>query len=139
MSNSDPKSPNDHSDWQLLTEFLIPSTQGMETQVVDHVAGILGQFGLEPRQMDQIMSAVDQSLLNLEGSLAPLHLRISVSGVDLEGMLPEDDLDHQEGSELAGRGLGFFLVKRIVGQLQERDSAKYRLLEVLIYRESGRT
>jgi hypothetical protein len=139
MSNSDPQNPDNHSDWQLLAEFLIPSTHGMETQVMDHITGILGQFGLEPGQMDQIMSAVNQSLLNLEGSLAPLHLRISISGVDLDGMLPEDDLDRQVGTENAGGGLGFFLVNRIVGQLQERESARYRLLEVLIYRESGRT
>lgn len=139
MSNHTPQPPNDHTDWQLLAEFLTPTEQGTETQVVDHIAGTLRQFGLEPRQMDQIMSAIDQSLQNLEGSLAPLHLRISVSGLDLDETLPEDNLERQRDLETAGSGLGFFLVKRIVGQLQDPDPAKYRLLEVLIYRESDQS
>lgn len=138
MLNPDPQSPNEDSDWKLLAEFLIPRTLGIETQVMDNVAGTLRQFGLEPRQMDQIMSTIDQSLQNLEGSLTPLHLRISVSGLDWDEILPESNVDPLENSELVGSGLGFFLIKRIVGQLQDQDPAKYRLLEVLIYRESGR-
>ena len=138
MSSPDLQSQNNHTEWKLLAEFLIPTTYGIETQVVDHVTAALRQFGLEAQQMDQILSAIDQALQNLEGILAPLHLRISVSGLDWEEILPERRPDPQEDSKLVGSGLGFFLVKRIVGELQDQDPARYRLIEVLIYRESGR-
>lgn len=137
MSNHTPQLPNDHTDWQLLAEFLIPTAPELENNIVEHIGGSLRQFGLERRQMSQIMSAIDQSLQNLEGSLAPLHLKISGSGLDLGEMLLEDNLERQRDLETAGSGLGFFLVKRIVGRVQDPDPAKYRLLEVLIYRESG--
>ena len=135
MSNHDYKPVNENSDWQLLAEYLIPGMEGRESQVVDQVAGILNPFGLEPGQKDQILSAVNQALENLEGSSTPLHLRISISGVDLEEMLPGGTWDRQKVLDLTGKGLGFFLVKRFVGQVQDPGSEKYRLLEVLIYRE----
>jgi hypothetical protein len=126
---------NDDSNWQLLTEVLIPSGQGVEAQVADHIAGILQQFGLEPGQLGPILSAVNRALQNPEGSLTPLPIRISVSGLDLEGKPPENGPDKAQVSKHRGRGLSFFLVKRIVGQLSERQPEEYRLLEVLIYRE----
>lgn len=135
MSNPDPPTSSDDFAWQLLTEFLIPARQDVGTQVVEHIAAILHQTGLEPGLLNQILSAIDQSMQNLEGNDTPLHLRISVSGVDLEEVGPASSLDRPRDLELAGRGLGFFAVKRLVGQLQARDAEKYRLLEVLIYRE----
>lgn len=141
MSNPDPHSSTDHTDRQLLAEFIVPRMQGMETQVVDyiadHVAGTLRQSGIEPRQLDQILSAINQSLQDRAGDITPLRLRISVSGMALAEMPSEDSLAHQQDLEIAGRGFGFFLVKRNVGQLRAQDPEKYRLLEVLIYREGG--
>lgn len=137
MSNSDFQSPDNHSEWQLLAEFMIPGSLRKESQALEHITGTLGQLGLEAEQLSRILSAIDQSLQSLEGNITPLHLRISVSGVDLSGMLPADRIDHQQDMDLAGRGLSFFIVKRIVGQLQAPEPEKYRLLEVLIYREAG--
>lgn len=129
------RSQNSNYDWQLLTEVLIPSEQGLETHVVGHIASILQQFDLELGQQNQILSAVNQALQNLDGSFAPLHLRISVSGLNLAGRLPENGPDEDRDSEQRGSGLSFFLVKRIVGHLPDQESEKYRLLEVLIYGE----
>jgi hypothetical protein len=114
---------------------LIPAMAGRECQVANQVAGILYPLGLEPGQRNQILSAINQALENLENSLTPLHLRISISGVALEEMLHGSTLDRQKVLELATKGLGFFLVKRIVDQVPDQGSEKYRLLEVLIYRE----
>jgi hypothetical protein len=134
MSSRD-RQPENHPDWQLLTEFVIPNFQGFETEVADHISGTLSQFGLEPEHLSQILPSIIRSLENSEGNSTPLHLRVSVSGLDFPEKLPEGGLDHWPDREYGGRGLGFFLVKRIVSQLQEQAPQKYRLLEVLIYRE----
>jgi hypothetical protein len=137
MSHPDLQSSNTHTSWKILAEFLIPTTKEIEAQAMDHIADTLNQIGLEPGQMDQIISTIDHSLQNLEGSLAPLHLRISLSGFDLGEMQPEENLNRQRDVWLDESGFGFFLVKRIVGQSQDPDPAKRWLLEVLIYRESS--
>lgn len=139
MSTRDPASLDNNSDWQLLAEFLISDLQETEAEIVDHVADVLHQYGLDPGQLGQIQTAISHSLRSVEGAFIPLRLRISVSGVNLAEAWPETcheggpELD--QGSQLAGGGLGFFLVKRLAGQLQEPGPKRYRLVEVLLYRE----
>jgi hypothetical protein len=139
MSTPNPSAHDNQTDWQLLTEFLVPNLQQMQVEVVDHVADILRQFSLDPGQLDQILVTISQSLDTLEDSFTPLRLRISVSDAVLAETWPEtyaqDGLEPDHGSLAAGGGLGFFLVKRFVGQLQEQDPKRYRLVEVLLYRE----
>lgn len=139
MSTPDPSTQDNHTDWQPLTEFLVPNVQETEAELIDHVADVLRQFKLDPRQLDQILAAISQSLQSLEDASTPLHLRISVSGVNLAEAWPktyrESGPGSVQGSQLGGGGLGFFLVKRLVGQLQEQDPKRYRLVEVLLYRE----
>lgn len=139
MSTPDPSRHDDQTDWQLLTEFLVPNLQQMQVEVVDHVAELLRQFGLDPTQLDQILATISQSLNSLEGSFTPLRLRISVSSAILAETWPEtypqDSPEPGHGGQSARGGLGFFLVKRFVGQLQEQGPKRYRLVEVLLYRE----
>lgn len=139
MSTPDPSTHDNHTDWQSLTEFLVPNVQETEDEIIDHVAHILRQFNLDPGQLDQILAAISHSLQSLEDASTPLHLRISVSGVNLAETWPEtyaqESPEPGQGSQHAGGGLGFFLVKRIVGQLKEQDPERYRLVEVLLYRE----
>ncbi len=139
MSNPYSPSPKNRSNRQLLAEFLLPTTPGLEDRVVQDITTMIRQFGLEPRQMDQIMSAIAQSLQDQEGSSAPFPVRISISGLDLDELFQEAKLVRPLDTEFAGSGLGFFLVKRIVGQINDPDPASYRLLEVLIYREVGQS
>jgi len=135
MSNPHSPSPKNRSNRQLLAEFLLPTKPGLEIQVMEDIAAMIRRFRLEPRQIDQIMSAIDQSFRDREESPAPFPLRIAISGLDLDEVLPEDRMDHPRSKEFAGSGLGFFLVKRFVGQINNPMPANYRLLEVLIYRE----
>lgn len=139
MSTPDPSTDDKHNNWQLLTEFLVPDLQETQAEIIDHVADVLRQFSLDPKQLDQILAAINQSLESLEGSFMPLRLRISVSGANLVEAWSETYLQHSpetgQGSQLGGGGLGFFLVKRFVGQLREQDPNRYRLVEVLLYRE----
>ncbi len=138
MSN-DPFAPQNHADWQLLAEFMLPSRQEKQADIIAHAADVLRQFSLDPGQLDQILSAISQSLETLQDSVTPLRLRISVSGADLAEAWQESfsqvDSDDDQRLPRAGGGLGFFLVKRIVSQLQDQDQEKYRLVEVLLYRE----
>lgn len=138
---SEPRPQNLHNDYhrQLLTEFLVPALQGAETEVMEHIAHILGQFGFEPGQLSQILSAVGQSLNSLEDEATAYQIRISVTGVELSEKPSEGTAGQLKDLGLSGRGLGFFLVKRTVYQLQELEPEKSRLLEVLIYREGGPT
>jgi len=139
MSTPDPSTHHNDTDWQLLTEFLVPDPQETQAEIGDHVADVLHQFSLDPGQLDQILAAISQSLQSLEDTPTPLRLRISVSGENLAEARPEmnlqDSPEPDHGPPAAGNGLGFFLVKRIVGQLQEHDLKGYRLIEVLLYRE----
>lgn len=138
MSKHYPLAHPNHSNWQLLTELLVPNLQEAESEIVDHVADVLHQFNLEPGQLDQILAAISQTLATLEDSFTSLHLRISMSGVDLTEVRPkadpQGDFDRDHDSQRTG-GLGFFVVRRIVEQLQEQDPKRYRLVEVLLYRE----
>ena len=135
MPKPDLHSLKNSSNWQLLAEFSIPSDRGLQSQVAADVTQTLQELHLEPQQSGIILSAVDEAMQSLEEGFLPLHVRISVSGVHLEGKLPLEDQNREQYTENKGRGLSFFLVKRIVGQLPDQESEKYRLLEVLIYRE----
>ena len=130
--------PN-HSDWQLLTEILVSNPQEAEAEIVDQVAEVLRQFSLDPGQLDQILSAVGYSLESLEERWTPLRLRISVSGLGLAEVGQETylqgSLEQGQVSSHTGSGLGLFLVKRIVSQLRGQDQQRYRLVEVVLYRE----
>lgn len=139
MSEPDSSTHQDHTEWQSLTEFLVPNAQETEAETAERVAEVLRRFSLDPAQLDQILAAISHSLQSLEDASTPLHLRISVSGVNLAETPPEthpqDSPDSGQNSQLGAGGLGFFLVKRIVGQLQDHDPERYRLVEVLLYRE----
>lgn len=139
MSTPDPSTHDNQTDWQLLTEFLVSNPQETQVEIVHHVADVLHQFSLDSGQLDQILATISQSLNSLEDSFTPLRLRISVSGAVLTETWPEtypqDSPEPDHGSQSAGGGLGFFLVKRFVGQLQEQGPKRYRLVEVLLYRE----
>jgi hypothetical protein len=139
MSTPDPSPQHNATDWQLLTEFLVPALEETQVDFSDHVADVLRQLSLDPGQLDQILAAISQSLETLESTPTPLRLRISVSGVNLAGAMPavnpQDNPESGHDPQQAGDGLGFFLVNRIVGQLQEQDPNRYRLVEVLLYCE----
>lgn len=139
MSTPNPATHDNNGDWQLLTEFLVPNILETPAEIVDHVADVLRHYGLDPGQLDQIQAAISQSIQSVEGASTPLRLRISISGANPAEAWPEThpagSPELTQGSQLAGAGLGFFLVKRFVGQLQEQDAKRYRLVEVLLYRE----
>lgn len=103
---------------------------------MEQVSTSLSQIGLEPRQVDQIISYIEDVLEDLQESQASLQIRISVSGLDFIEPQPGDDTVQQGTLGLAGSGLGFFLVKRAAGQREE--PGKQGLLEVLIYGEPSR-
>lgn len=135
MTNSDLPLPNDNPEWKVLAEFLIPRVSGMENQVLEHFQETVKQFELDPQQIDRIMLAIDESLRNLEESLVPIHLRISVSGLESNEMPLEEDIENHQEFDRVGSSLGFFVVKRVVSQFHDQVPSRHRLVEVLIYRE----
>ena len=135
MTEADLHSQNSAYNWQMLTEFSIPRDPGLESQVLADVTRTLQELDLEHAQLGIILTAVSQALQSVEGSLMPLHVRISVSGLPLEIKPPAGHLNQEQNLANESSGLGFFLVKRVIGQFPQRKSEEYRLLEVLIYRE----
>jgi hypothetical protein len=122
------------SGWQLLNEFLISGTIVADDQMMEQLESLLRNLGLGPEKVQRIHALVDQSIVGLQGIYAPLHIRLSVSD-DIFARLPEAGIENRP-IDLGQRCcLGFFVVKRIVGQLPSSELKSYRLVEVMIYGE----
>jgi anti-sigma regulatory factor (Ser/Thr protein kinase) len=77
---------------------------------------------------------MDLTLLDLVDVETPVHIKISVSGVDLKKYVAVN-AESAEELQSSKSGLGFFLVKRFVQQLQSSTESGYHMVERLIYRE----
>jgi hypothetical protein len=84
---------------------------GKEAQVKGQIGSSLKKLGLEPSQIRRIQSLMDLTLLDLVDVETPVHIKISVSGVDLKKYVAVN-AESAEELQSSKSGLGVFFWSR---------------------------
>ena len=134
----------------VLAEFHEPSAMGNERRVMDRVAEVVRDVGLDPKRYERLKTAVSEATMNAiehgnHGDPAlPVHVRISTTDHELTVRI----VDNGGGKEipaaetpdieakLAGlqkpRGWGLFLIKNMVDDLRTHTTETHHTVELVM-------
>jgi len=134
----------------VLLEFREPSVPGSERKVMERVAAVVANVGLDAKRYERLKTAVSEAAMNAieHGNHSdpelPVHVRVSVTGdelmvriVDNGGgkEIPEAETPDLE-AKLAGlqkpRGWGLFLIKNMVDDLRTHTTETHHTVELVM-------
>jgi serine phosphatase RsbU (regulator of sigma subunit)/anti-sigma regulatory factor (Ser/Thr protein kinase) len=134
----------------VLAEFHEPSAMGNERKVMERVAEVVRDVGLDPKRYARLKTAVSEAAMNAieHGNHGdpklPVHVRVSttereltVTIVDNGGgkEIPEAETPDLE-AKLAGlqkpRGWGLFLIKNMVDDLRTHTTETHHTVELVM-------
>jgi serine phosphatase RsbU (regulator of sigma subunit)/anti-sigma regulatory factor (Ser/Thr protein kinase) len=139
--------------WELLSEFSLPSEKHNEIKAVEYVSQVIDGLGISDEQMESLMTAVAESVMNaiehgnqynpnLEVEIRILTSRntilISVADQGEGGPIPnleKPDLFAKLAGEQSPRGWGFFLIERMVDRMVFRQEEGRNIIDLYLNRE----
>ena len=135
---------------RVVAEFEEPSVPGSERRLMDRVAAVTQEFGLEPKRFERLKTAVSEAAMNAieHGNQGnpdlPVRVQVSTTGrelivriVDNGGgkEIPEAETPDIE-AKLAGlqkpRGWGLFLIKNMVDDLRTHTTETHHTIELVM-------
>jgi anti-sigma regulatory factor (Ser/Thr protein kinase) len=134
----------------VLLEFRESSAPGNERKIMQRVADVVSDVGLQPKQLERLKTAVSEAAMNAieHGNHGdpdlPVHVRVAVTDgelvvriVDNGGgkEIPEAETPDLE-AKLAGlqkpRGWGLFLIKNMVDELRTHTTETHHIVELIM-------
>jgi serine phosphatase RsbU (regulator of sigma subunit)/anti-sigma regulatory factor (Ser/Thr protein kinase) len=138
--------PGEH----VLAEFRESSAMGNERKVMERVAEVVRDVGLDPKRYERLKTAVSEAAMNAiehgnHGDPAlPIHVRVSATARELTVRIvdngggkeiPEAETPDIE-AKLAGlqkpRGWGLFLIKNMVDDLRTHTTETHHTVELVM-------
>jgi len=142
MTNTQPPSS---SLWQILTEINLAGQPGIDQVAWDHVAGVVRSLQLAPADLERLKTAIAETMLkaikrgrHYRSDLpVSIQLRISYKTLARPTTNHKDmpDLTANTSAQESLRGWGFFLVERMVDDIQIRGKNTHNSIELFLYRE----
>lgn len=134
----------------VLAEFHEPSVMGNERKVMERVAEVVRDVGLDPKRYERLKTAVSEATMNAieHGNHGdpglPVHVRVSATDHELTVRIvdngggkeiPEAETPDLE-AKLAGlqkpRGWGLFLIKNMVDDLRTHTTETHHTVELVM-------
>jgi anti-sigma regulatory factor (Ser/Thr protein kinase) len=135
--------------WELISEFSLPSEPGNELQAMEKVAGIAKDFGFPEERMERLKTAVAEATMNAmeHGNHYQSELMVEVRVLTSPAALAVRIRDHGGGkaipepetpdleAKLAGqqspRGWGLFLIKNMVDEMNVESDDVHHTIELI--------
>jgi len=150
MTNAHPSS---QSAWQTLAEFNLSSQLGADRLARDDVAAAVRPLNLSPADLERLKTAVAEAVLNAiehgnrYRSDLPVTIRFRVSYMAVavqitdQGNVPirdpeTPDLSAKVSEQGPPQGWGFFLIERMVDDIQIISNGIHHSIELFLYLES---
>jgi serine/threonine-protein kinase RsbW len=140
--------------WQTLAEFILPSQLDSERQARAQIAEVVHPLKLPEAHLERLKTAVTEATLNAieHGNRyrpdTPVIIRVQISEQALRvsitdqggGPIPSPEPPNLE-AKLSGRqgprGWGFFLIEKMVDNLQISEDEAHHSIELFLYLEGG--
>lgn len=140
-------------EWELLSEFSVPSELHNEIKAVEVVAEVIEGLGISKEQSTKLKTAVAEAVMNaiehgnkfnpcLEVDIRVQAnqnmLLISVSDQGAGGFIPKyepPDLQAKLAGEQSPRGWGLFLIRKMVDRMDFREEAGHNIIDLYLYKE----
>jgi anti-sigma regulatory factor (Ser/Thr protein kinase) len=139
--------------WALLDEFSISSQPGMERPAADRVAAVARDIGLPAGRVDQLHTAVAETVLNamehgnqyqrecsvlvrVLASPEALAVRIADQGDgEITSKRETPDLAAKLSGQQSVRGWGFYLIEHMVDEVRTLKTEGLNTVELFLYLE----
>jgi len=148
-----PTRPVQEPAWQTLAEFVLPSQRDSDRQARAQVAEAVAPLKLPEAHLERLKTAVAEATLNAieHGNRyrpdAPVIIRVQVSEQALRVSVTDrgggpisppqpPDLAAKVSGQQTLRGWGFFLIERMVDELQVREDGAQHTIELFLYLET---
>ncbi len=147
--------PAGEPDWQLVTEFSLPSELGNEREAMKRVSQAVQPYQLTSSQMERLKTAVAEAAMNAiehgNGYRAelPVHIQVLATAkalliriVDQGGGRPIPEPEQPDlQAKLAGlqtpRGWGLFLIRKLMDEVNMTSDDVHHTIELILYLEGG--
>ena len=138
--------------WQILAEFNLPGQSGADRLARDYVATAVQPLNLSPADLERLKTAVAEAVLNAiehgnryrsELSVS-IRLRVSDKVVAVQitdhgdAPIPDSetpDLTTKVSEQESFRGWGFFLIERMMDDVQITGEGTHHRIELFLYLE----
>ena len=144
------------SSWQTLSEFSLPSQAGSDRLARDLVALALQSLNLPPSVLERLKTAVAEATLNAieHGNRyrpdLPVSVRVQLSekavtvqvidqGTNPISTSETPDITAKVSGQEPPRGWGFFLIERMVDDIQISSDSAHHTIELFLYLEDNKT
>lgn len=139
--------------WDIQSEFSVPSIKHNELKVVDGVMKVIDGLGISQEKISNLVTAVSEAASNAieHGNKNNPHLdvdvrvwvnsRMIVIGISDQGAggkIPElevPDLREKLNYRQTPRGWGFYLINNMVDRMELRYSGGQNIIELYMYRD----
>ena len=139
----------------VLSEFTVPSDEGNERMVIDHVAEVVSNLGMEQARVEKLKTAVAETTMNaiehgnggrseipvrIRITSAPDALRIAITdegGAQVRSETEIPDIEAKLSGEQTPRGWGLFLIKNMVDEMNESTSGQLHTVELVMHLEGA--
>jgi serine phosphatase RsbU (regulator of sigma subunit)/anti-sigma regulatory factor (Ser/Thr protein kinase) len=143
------------ADDRVLDEFEVPSEIGGERAPAERVARAVAPLDLPPSRMDQLRTAVAETIMNAveHGNSGrpelPVAIRVTASATDLEVAITDqggdrpipETVDPDLGAKLSGeqdpRGWGLFLIRNMVDDLRISSDRLHHTVHLVMHLHDG--
>lgn len=148
-----PDSTEEEPTWQILGDFSIPSTVGNERDAMRLVEEAIRPLNLPPDRLDRLKTAVSEATMNASEHgnhyrpdlpviikvLASSHLMsVQITDFGIDGPIrpgqPPDINAKLEGLQHT-RGWGFFLIEKMVDEVQIDNQPASHTIQLFLYLE----
>jgi anti-sigma regulatory factor (Ser/Thr protein kinase) len=148
-----PTRPAQGPAWQTLAELVLPSQLDSDRQARAQVAEVVRLLNLPETHLERLKTAVAEATLNaiehgnryrpdapviIRVQVSEHALRVSITDQGREPISPPEppDLAAKVSGQQTLRGWGFFLIERMVDELQVREDGAQHTIELFLYLES---
>jgi serine phosphatase RsbU (regulator of sigma subunit)/anti-sigma regulatory factor (Ser/Thr protein kinase) len=134
----------------VLAEFHEPSAMGNERKVMDRVAEIVRDVGLDPMRYERLKTAVSEATMNAiehgnhSDPALPVHVRVSTTDQELTVRIVDNgggreipvaetpDLEAKLAGLQKPRGWGLFLIKNMVDDMRTHTTETHHTVELVM-------
>jgi len=139
--------------WEIHSEFSVPSLKHNELKVVDGVMKVINGLGISQEKASNLVTAVSEAAMNAieHGNMNDPELDVDVQvwvnrrviGISISDQgaggrimeLEEPDLSEKLEFRQSPRGWGFYLIKNMIDRMELRYSGGRNTIDLYMYRD----